>query len=218
MALHRARDASASAEAKAPASADRKRCASASRSGASVGRSCVCASSRYCSRCSSGAGTRTPADSSLTAARGSRPPRRAPRARASRCALTQRRLASAAHELQRLRDELDFADAAGPELDVALIALAASLLADLPMHVAQAVVGVVIEVLAETRTAATSCSSSSQRSPVKRPRLEPRVALPGPSLRDEVLLPAPRASSCSGPLVCRTGAGACRRGTRSRPR
>ena len=57
------------------------------------------------------------------AARATAPAGRRPRAaiaveRGQRAARAQRGLAPAAHDLQRLHDELDFANAAGPELDV----------------------------------------------------------------------------------------------------
>ncbi len=61
----------------------------------------------------------------------------------------QRRLAAAADDLQRLHDELDLADAAGAELDVRPVVAPLALLADLAMHVAQPVVRVEVEVLAE---------------------------------------------------------------------
>ena len=81
-----------------------------------------------------------------TAARGSSP--RAPQRRQRRqgAAQAQRGLAAAAHELQCLHDELDFADAAGAELDVALVAFAPALLSNLAMHVAQAGIGVEVEI------------------------------------------------------------------------
>src|SRR5262249_387888 len=60
--------------------------------------------------------------------------------RGQRAAQTKGGLAAGAHELQSLHDELDLANAAGPELDVALVALAPSLLADLAVDVAQACV------------------------------------------------------------------------------
>src|SRR5262249_33894314 len=69
--------------------------------------------------------------------------------RGQRAAQTKGGLAAGAHELQSLHDELDLANAAGPELDVALVALAPSLLADLAVDVAQACVCVEVEILAE---------------------------------------------------------------------
>ncbi len=68
--------------------------------------------------------------------------------RRQRSAHAQARIATAAHDLQRLHDEFDLAYAAGPELDVLCIVLASTLLADLAMDVAQALVRVEIEVLA----------------------------------------------------------------------
>ena len=80
---------------------------------------------------------------------GQQTPARDCRQRRQRAAHAQRRLAAAAHQLQRLHDELDLADAAGAELDVGRIVAALALLADLAMDVAQAVVGVEVEVLAK---------------------------------------------------------------------
>ena len=68
--------------------------------------------------------------------------------RRERAAHAQVGLASAADDLQRLHDELDLADAAAPELHVRRVSATRALLADLAVDVAQAVVGVVVEVLA----------------------------------------------------------------------
>ena len=65
-----------------------------------------------------------------------------------RSAQSQRRLAPPAHELQRLRDELDLADPAGAELDVGRVIAPLALRPDLPVHVAQSLIRVEIEVLA----------------------------------------------------------------------
>jgi hypothetical protein len=85
-----------------------------------------------------------------------------------------------AHELQCLDDEFDLADATGPELDVALVALAPALLANLAVHVAQAGIGIEVEILAEyegrDQLLQIRNAISGERS-----RLEPRVALPGAS-------------------------------------
>ena len=115
-------------------------------------------------------------------------PRRDRVERGQRAADAKRRLASAAHDLQRLHDELDLADAAFAELDVARVVAARALLADLAMHVAQARVRVVVEILAvherrHERHRARRAAVAGQR-----PRLEPRVALPRAALRDQVLL------------------------------
>ena len=99
----------------------------------------------------------------------------------------QSRLAAAANELQRLDDELDFANAAWPELDVLRVVVAPALLADLAVNVAQTVVSIEVEVLAVDER-------RDERVELVVPpaghgaRLEPRVALPGAPLRDEVLL------------------------------
>ena len=90
----------------------------------------------YASRSSVSAGARQQAALAQRGEGGQRP------------ACAQRRLAPAAHELQRLHDEFDFANAARTELDVVGMVAYPALLANLPMHVAQPVVGVEIEVLA----------------------------------------------------------------------
>ena len=107
--------------------------------------------------------------------------------RRQRTAQPQARLPAAAHELQRLRDEFDLADAARTKLDVAGVILAPALLADLPVHVAQTSIGVVIEILAkhERRNEPFQLVATLAG---QGPRLEPRVALPGAPLRDQVLL------------------------------
>ena len=69
--------------------------------------------------------------------------------RRQRAAQAQAGLLAAAHELQRLDDEFDFADTARPELDIARVVPAPALLADLVVHVAQPGVRVVIEILAK---------------------------------------------------------------------
>ena len=107
--------------------------------------------------------------------------------RRERAALAQVRLAPAADELQGLHRELDLADAARPQLDVRLVVAALALLADLPMDVAQAFVGIEVEVLAidERRDHVIELAMAC---PGQIPGLEPCVAFPGAALRDEVLL------------------------------
>ena len=61
-------------------------------------------------------------------------------------AFAQRRVAPAVNELERLADELDLADAAGPQLDVAPHPLAFHLLGDQGLHVAQGLEGAVIQI------------------------------------------------------------------------
>ena len=61
----------------------------------------------------------------------------------------QRRVASAANELENLGDELDFADAAGAELDVVGHVLARHFAANLRVQVAHGVDGAEVEILAE---------------------------------------------------------------------
>ena len=99
----------------------------------------------------------------------------------------QRRLAATPHELQRLNDKLDFANATRPQLDIARIVLAATLLPNLAVHVAQTRVGVIVEILAEDERRDHALEFLAAI-PGKRPRLEPCVALPGAPLLDEVLL------------------------------
>src|SRR6185437_8844336 len=98
------------------------------------------------------------------------------RERRQRAAQAQRRLPAAANDLQRLYDELDLANAAAAELDV--VVLARFLVADLPMHAAQSLVRVVVEVLAVDK----GCDQRPELVVAlagERSRLEPRVALPG---------------------------------------
>ena len=108
------------------------------------------------------------------------------RQRRQRPAGAQVRLAPAAHELHRLDDELDFANAARSELDVRRVVVALALLADLAMDVAQTLVRIEVQVLAkdERRDQRIELVVPGAR---HGPRLEPRVALPGASLRDQVL-------------------------------
>ncbi len=142
------------------------------------------------------------------------PARAEHRERRQRAADAQVLLASAADDLQRLRDELDLADAAVAQLHVLRVVAARALVADLPVDVAQALVRVVVEVLAVDER-------RDQRDEVvvaragDRARLQPRVALPRAALRDEVVLEA-RERRRQRPAVAVRAAAACRRGTRSR--
>ena len=68
--------------------------------------------------------------------------------RGQQAALAQRRFASAADQLQRLREEFDFADAAGPALDVVGEFLARDFGGDRRLHLAQAVERAVVEIAA----------------------------------------------------------------------
>ena len=101
----------------------------------------------------------------------------------------QHRLATAAHELQRLHGEFDLANAAAAELDVVTVTRAPRLLADLAMHVAQAVVGVEVEILAIHERHDHGFELVA-RGAGHRARLEPRVAFPRAALRHQVLLEA----------------------------
>ena len=190
--------------------------ASASRSAGSAGSICVCRSSRYCSRCSRLRRKTYASRSAAIAAAGSRPRSAiAPRAQASVPRAAQAGLAPAAHELQRLHDELDLANAAGPELDVLRVVVALALLGDLAMDVAQSVISVVVQVLAKDER-------RHQRVELvvplagQRAGLEPRVALPRAPLRDEVLLER-RVRARPADRSRRRAEAACRRGRRSPP-
>src|SRR5438034_11735459 len=96
-------------------------------------------------------------------------------------------LLAAANDLKRLRDEFDFPNAAGTELDVGRIAAAALLVANLPVNIAETFVRVVVQILAvdERRDPKHELVIATAG---QRPCLEPCVALPGAALRYEVML------------------------------
>ena len=104
----------------------------------------------------------------------------------------QRLVATTANELEDLGDELDFADAAGAELDVVGHVLACDFAANLRMQVAHGVDGAEIEILAEDEGASDLLH---RRHPVglqvvarvHGAPLDPGVALPFAALRDEVV-------------------------------
>src|SRR5947207_11630087 len=104
-----------------------------------------------------------------------------------RAAHAQFRLLAAPHDLQCLRDELDFADTAGPELDVVCVSAAAFLLANLPVDIAQSLVGIVVQIFSIDE----GCDAARELVIVVTgdgARLEPRIAFPRTSLRDQVVL------------------------------
>ena len=107
--------------------------------------------------------------------------------RGQRAARTQFGLAPAADDLQGLHDELDLANAARPELDVRRVVVALALLRDLAVDVAQALVGIVVEVLAKDEGRDERVELVVPRAG-HRARLEPGVALPRAPLRDQVQL------------------------------
>ncbi len=99
----------------------------------------------------------------------------------------QAAVASAANQLEYLGDELDFADAAGAELDVVGHIAAGDFLADLRMQLTHRVDGAEIEILAEHERAGDRgqfiVALAGHRS-----RLDPGVALPLAPLGDEIVL------------------------------
>jgi hypothetical protein len=99
----------------------------------------------------------------------------------------QRRVAAAADQLQRLHDELDLADAARAELDV-LGELAARYVAPhLGVQPAHRGERGVVEIFAEDERPDDGVERAVVRSG-QRSRFQPRIALPFPALRDEVVL------------------------------
>ena len=107
-----------------------------------------------------------------------------------RGARAQARIAPAADQLEALRDELDLANAARPELDVAGEVAARDLLPDLRMELAHRVDRPEIEVLPEHERLRDLCELGTHPfvAPGDHARLDPRVPLPLAPLRDEVLL------------------------------
>ncbi len=107
--------------------------------------------------------------------------------RGQRAAQPQCRFASGTDDLQCLHGELDLADAARAQLDVARDVLAPLLLADLTVDAAQALVGVVVEIfpIDERRHQLVELvvALAGERS-----GLEPGVALPSAPLRHQILL------------------------------
>ncbi len=108
------------------------------------------------------------------------------RQRGKRGLLSQFGVAPAADQLEYLRNEFDFADAAGPELDVVGDVAALHLLSDLPVEIAQRRNRVVIEVSAVDERA-HQLHEFRFVVPGDRARLDPGVAFPFPSLGDEVV-------------------------------
>ena len=96
-------------------------------------------------------------------------------------ARAQRGLAPAAHQLQGLGDEFDFADATGAELDVGRVIPAPALAADLAMNIAQASVSVVIEIFSKHEWFDQPLERFALL-PGQRSCLQPGIALPSPSL------------------------------------
>ena len=98
----------------------------------------------------------------------------------------QRRIAAAADQLEELHDELDFADAAGPELDVVGDIAALDLRAHLPVQIAHRREGAVIEMAAKHERP-HEIHQLRAAIPGERPRFDPGVTLPLAALRDEIV-------------------------------
>ncbi len=96
-------------------------------------------------------------------------------------------IAAAADQLERLRDELDLADAAGTELDVVRHVLPGDLAANLRMQVAHRVDRAEVEILAEHEGGADLLQLRPAVSG-QGARLDPGVAFPLAALRVEVVL------------------------------
>ena len=99
----------------------------------------------------------------------------------------KRGIAAAADELQRLRDELDLADAARPELHMAGELAPLDVAAHFGVQAAHGVERGVVQVLAKDERA-HDLVELIVRAAGKRPGLDPRIALPFAALGDEVLL------------------------------
>ena len=104
----------------------------------------------------------------------------------------QRRVAAAANQLEDLGHELDFADAAGAELDVVGHVLARDLAADLSVQVAHGIDRAKIEVLAEDEGARDAFELGIPGclqvvAGVHDARLDPGVTLPLAALGDQVV-------------------------------
>ena len=105
--------------------------------------------------------------------------------RRQRPARAQRRLAPASYQLQGLDDEFDLAYAAGSELDVGRVVLAPALAPDLAVNIAQAAVGVVVEIFSKHERLDQPLERVGLV-PGQRSRLQPGIALPGPPLGDQI--------------------------------
>src|SRR5205814_9583916 len=100
----------------------------------------------------------------------------------------QRRVAAAANQLEQLRDELDLADAARPELDLIGKLPLRHLLTDLRVQLAHRRERAVIEIFAVYERAHDRGERRVFAIRRERTRLDPGVALPLPALRYEIFL------------------------------
>ena len=101
--------------------------------------------------------------------------------------VAQLRPAAAAHDLKRLHDELDLADAAGAELDVLGHVLARDFLRDEALHLPQRVEHAVVEVAAiDERREDIVEDVGSELDPREQARLDVRVSLPIAAVLDQV--------------------------------
>jgi hypothetical protein len=135
--------------------------------------------------------------------------------RAARGSRAQRGVAPAAHHLVELRHELDLADAAAAHLDVVGLAAPRGRLEDARVQVAHRIEHPVVEVAAvyewmhELGDALGLAGDHA--------RLEPRVALPGTRVRDEVILQRPERGD-ERAAVAKGAQAACPPGKRRRRR
>ena len=98
----------------------------------------------------------------------------------------ERRVAPAAHQLQRLRHELDLADAARAELDVAGELAPLDVAPHLGMQRAHGVEGGVVEIFAKHERP-HDLRKRAVRSTAQGTRLDAGIALPFAPLRDEIV-------------------------------
>ncbi len=101
--------------------------------------------------------------------------------------LAQRRVVAAANQLKQLRDEFDFADAAGSQLDIVEDLAAFDLPAHLPMQTAHRLKRAVVEMAAEHERA-HEFGKFLRAVAAHHARLDPGIAFPLAPLRDEVVL------------------------------
>ena len=109
--------------------------------------------------------------------------------RLERRANAQLRVAAGAHELQRLHDELDLADAAGPQLHVVREFAPRDVAPHFGVQPAHGGERSIVEVLAEHEGAHGRFELRARlRGAGEAARLDPGVALPFASLRHEIVL------------------------------
>ncbi len=109
-----------------------------------------------------------------------------PAQRAAGGSRAQSRVAPAAHHLVELHDELDLADAAAADLDVVRLAAPGGGLGDARVQLAQRVEHAVVEIAAIDE--GLDVLFHALRRAGHHARFQPRIALPGARVRDEIVL------------------------------